>query len=383
MSARPGGAGAAARGRRRARRGRRGRRGGRGGRGGRRTGRGRRGREAAAGGGLLPELGHQPFGVRQPVGGDVGAHLLLLVGGQVAQRDVLRAVQGRGADRPHVLGQAAEDRDVAALRTDVVLRPRPPVRAVRRSAGQQQDEHHQDEPPEPVRSVVEVLVVVLVRLARCGPQGRRLGRGAVLPLVLDGALGGSSDGDRDRGRWLRLDLDDVGDDRRDVVGATALEREVDQAFDGHVGAGLGRQRVADRVLAHHVRQAVAAQQVAVAGAGLAHGQVEADVLATVEGVGDDVLLRVLVRLLGGDASFVEQGLHEGVVLGDLLQRAVAQQVAPRVPHVDQSEATASTEQRGHRRAHARELGVAAHHVTQVVVRGVHGAGQRLEQVAAG
>ena len=68
-----------------------------------------------------------------------------------------------------------------------------------------------------------------------------------------------------------------------------------------------------------------ALHVAVAGPGLAHGQVGVDVLP-VEGTQQQRALRVVVGLLGRDPPVVDQRLDERVVVGDLLERAVAQQV---------------------------------------------------------
>ena len=42
---------------------------------------------------------------------------------------------------------------------------------------------------------------------------------------------------------------------------------------------------------------------------------------------DQRSLRVAVRLFAGDPPFVDQGLDERIVFGDLRQLAVAQQVA--------------------------------------------------------
>ena len=64
-----------------------------------------------------------------------------------------------------------------------------------------------------------------------------------------------------------------------------------------------------------------------------------------------------VGLLGGDPAFVDEGLHEGVVLGDLRQFAVAQQVAAGVADVDQAQPVAGEQDGGQRGSHTVEVGV--------------------------
>ena len=90
-----------------------------------------------------------------------------------------------------------------------------------------------------------------------------------------------------------------------------------------------------------------------------------------------------VRLLGGDASLVDEGLDERVVLGDLGELAVAQQVAAGVADVDQPKLVAREQDCGQRGAHAVELGVGfdvrGDGGVALVDRGV----ERVEQVTAG
>ena len=115
--------------------------------------------------------------------------------------------------------------------------------------------------------------------------------------------------------------------------------------------------VAEGVEAHHAGQAVGAEQVPVADAGLAHREVGLDVLDDVaEHPHQHRALGVLLGLLGGEPALVDEGLHEGVVAGDLHQDAVAQQVGARVADVGEGEPAARAQQRGDRRAHARRAG---------------------------
>ena len=84
-------------------------------------------------------------------------------------------------------------------------------------------------------------------------------------------------------------------------------------------------------------QPVAAEQDPVTRLDLADRQVGLGGVGAVQDAGEHVALRVCGRLLLGEPSGVDERLHEGVVAGDALELAVAQQVAARVADVDQAE----------------------------------------------
>jgi hypothetical protein len=88
------------------------------------------------------------------------------------------------------------------------------------------------------------------------------------------------------------------------------------------------------------------------------------------------------RLLGGDAAFVDEALHEGVVVGDLVQLVAAQQVGTGVADVDEPEALSGGQEGGERRAHALQRAVGGDHVAEVSVGGLDRLAQRADQVAA-
>ncbi len=90
-----------------------------------------------------------------------------------------------------------------------------------------------------------------------------------------------------------------------------------------------------------------------------------------------------VRLLQGDAAFVDQGLYEGVVLGDLGELAVAQQIAAGVADVGQPQPRAGEQNGRQRGAHAFELGMLFDIGRDRRVALLHGAFQLRQQVAAG
>src|SRR5690606_41224094 len=60
-------------------------------------------------------------------------------------------------------------------------------------------------------------------------------------------------------------VDEVGDDRGDVVGSAAAAGEFDEAGRRVCGGGSAGEGFVDCFFAHHTRQAVGAEEVAVAG----------------------------------------------------------------------------------------------------------------------
>ena len=145
---------------------------------------------------------------------------------------------------------------------------------------------------------------------------------------------------------------------------------------------LDLQRLEDGFLTDRIGQAVGAQQVAVAGARFPHDQGGLDLVAG-QRPHDQRPLRVAVRLLGGDAPLVDQGLDEGVVLGDLGELTVAQQVAARVADVDEAKSIAREQDCGQRGAHTLEFGLGVHVRGDGGVALVHGVVELAQQIAAG
>ena len=183
---------------------------------------------------------------------------------------------------------------------------------------------------------------------RRGTSCGGIGRGDLVVVTGDGAC-------KDRLCLSVVVIDDVGDDYGDVVRPAAAQRQFDKAVGtfGNVG---DMQRLQNRLVTDGVGQPVGAQQVAVAGTGLAHDQCGLDLMAG-ERPHDQRALRVAVCLLGGDAALVDQRLDEGVVLGDLRQLPVAEHISARVADVYQPKPVAVEQDCGQRGAHALELGV--------------------------
>jgi len=200
------------------------------------------------------------------------------------------------------------------------------------------------------------------------PVGRRLRR------LGSGACDDGRSGPQPRG------VDDVGHDDGDVVRTAAAQGQLHQPV-----ARVLRVRDAERLLQRleppdRSGEAVGAEQVPVAVTRLAHRQVEVDAVTPVEGPGDEGPLRVGAGLLLADPSFVDELLHEGVVVGDLRQHPAAQQVGPRVADVQHPQARPGEQERGQGGSHAVQRRVAGDHVAQVVVGGQCAAAQDVEQV---
>ena len=156
-----------------------------------------------------------------------------------------------------------------------------------------------------------------------GAARRGLHGAVVVQLVL--VLGDRADHDRGVGQLpgegvAGVEVEDVGDDAGDVVGAAAAQRELDQLLHGLLRALVAGEGLLERLVGHDAGQPVGADQIAVAGPDLADGEVGLDVVAAAQRPHQQRALRVGGGLLLGDAALVDQALHPGVVLGDLRER---------------------------------------------------------------
>ncbi len=147
-------------------------------------------------------------------------------------------------------------------------------------------------------------------------------------------LGGRADQHRLEGREVLvlgglLRGEYVGDHARDVVGRAGLQAGPDQ-LDGRVVGAAHREDVGDPAVGEHPARAVTAEEQPVAGDQLEHEQVGLGVVDAVEGLEDQVAVRVDPRLLLGDPALVDEALHERVVGGELRDLALAEQVGAAV-----------------------------------------------------
>ena len=283
--------------------------------------------------------------------------------------------------------QSAVEHHLAVVGADVVVRP--DDRAAHEDTGDEYGDHGESDAAENPFAPR----VCLRRFGFGGSDGRppgRLGRRAqrrrttgrgprIGDVLLIVASGRSADD------WLAvavIHIDDVGDHDGDVVGPTATQGQLDEPV-GAVTVVLHRRHgVGDGLFADHVGQAVAAQKVAVAGAGLAHRERGLD-LGAGERTHDQRPLRMCVCFFGRDPTFFDKGLNERVVAGDLGELAVAQQIAARVADVAQTQARAREEDGGEGGAHAIEFGGLGHLVGDRLVAMASGLFEFREEVAAG
>ena len=261
-------------------------------------------------------------GVVEPVARDDAVlDLLRAVVRQVGQRDV-GALRDRCSEMPSTDGSAhaLEDRDLVVVHAHVVLLVDP-------DPGQQRTADQQ----RPATAAITIRSREALPL-RGGPgRARVIGStrsGAVrVSVVAEARAAAESGGGTSStpsptepptiGRVLpEVDVDDVRDDARDVVGPAAAQRQLDQPVGALPRVRVGPQRVGEGLVADHPGQAVGAQQVPVAGPRLADGQRRLDLLPG-QRAQQQRALRVGVRLLLGDPALVDQRLDERVVLGDL------------------------------------------------------------------
>ena len=153
-------------------------------------------------------------------------------------------------------------------------------------------------------------------------------------------------------------LDELGDDDGDVVVAAGLEREADQLGCGEVDR-LGAEGHLDDVVADHVGEAVAAQEVAVAEHRLQPVVVGLVVVASEQRTQQQRAVRVDAGLVAADLALVDQALHERVVGADLLERAVTESVGAGVAEVRERDLGAVPQHRLEGRAHALDGGIAS------------------------
>jgi hypothetical protein len=119
----------------------------------------------------------------------------------------------------------------------------------------------------------------------------------------------------------------------DVVDAAGLVGVVDEGLDGGLGGGGLAEDAFDLGVVEHVGEAVAAEEEAVTDAGGEGEVVDLDDHVDADGAGEDAAVGVGPGLRGGELALLDHAVDEGVVVGDLTERAVAQQVGAGVADV--------------------------------------------------
>ena len=149
--------------------------------------------------------------------------------------------------------------------------------------------------------------------------------------------------------------DEVDDDRRDVVVATGAVRRVDEPIAGGLGFGLSLQDLLDTLAAHHAGEPVGAQEYAIPFLDVQRELIQGHLFFDPEDSSEDAPLGVMGGLLLGELSLAHHPLDERVILGELLQRAVAKPVRAGVADMDYVGLPVRGQQRGDRRAHTPEV----------------------------
>jgi hypothetical protein len=143
----------------------------------------------------------------------------------------------------------------------------------------------------------------------------------------------------------------------DVVPSAGLVGGGDQRLARVTQARMGAQRGGDLLLGEHRRQAVAAQQVDVSGAGAEAAGVDLDRALGPEGTRDHRALGMLDGFLGREPPLAHQLVDERVVVGEAQQLAFAQAVGAAVADMRDCHLAIADVDGSQRRPHAGMLGV--------------------------
>src|SRR5262245_3385428 len=160
-----------------------------------------------------------------------------------------------------------------------------------------------------------------------------------------------------RARTARA-LAEVQDDRGDVVDPAGAVRHLHESIHRLLRIRGVEQDLLDLVLGDHPRQAVGAQEQAVAVLDLHVALVDLHALVHPERAREDAAVGMGLGLLGRDLALQDHAVDQRVVLGELGQLAVAEQVRARVAHVHEVHLLAVDERGREGRAHARDAPVA-------------------------
>src|SRR5512138_3377173 len=127
-------------------------------------------------------------------------------------------------------------------------------------------------------------------------------------------------------RDWRLVGRNLDDDRRDVVEAAASVRLGDERMNLSFRRGARHEQNLKAAVVDHAGEAVARDQEQVADPDLALIDVGLDFGARPHASRDHVAVGVIARLLGSEKAGIDLLLHVRMILGELLQLAIAQQI---------------------------------------------------------
>jgi hypothetical protein len=131
----------------------------------------------------------------------------------------------------------------------------------------------------------------------------------------------------------RLFVGDRDDDDGDVVDATRTVRGVDEPGCGALGVALASELGRDRVLVHHVGEAVGAQHDEVAGNQLHRVHVDVDALVDAQRARDHGSHRMYRGFVLGDLAVAHELFDVAVIGGEAAELTVAEQIRARVTDV--------------------------------------------------
>jgi hypothetical protein len=161
-----------------------------------------------------------------------------------------------------------------------------------------------------------------------------------------------------------------------------LETGADQLHGRKVRAAHG-QDVGEPDIGEYAARTVAAQQQAIAGDEVEIEEIGLNLVDAVEGLKDQIAVRVGAGLVGGDPPLVDQRLDQGVVAGELTEFAPAEQIGPAVPDVADPDPVAVEERDRRGGAGAVECGLLLDQLDDPVVSAMQGAGDQGQQIGVG
>ena len=168
----------------------------------------------------------------------------------------------------------------------------------------------------------------------------------------------------------------VGHDDGDVVVAARRDSLVHQLRRAALRVLHAAQGILDLVVEDHARQAVGADEQAVAGFDVDLVDVGVEVRVAAQRARDHRTLRMRARLFGRELPGLDHVGHQAVVARELLELALVQQVRARVAYLGDDQSLAFQHGRGHGGSHALAAAPFARCLDDGAVRLLDGAAER-------
>ena len=259
---------------------------------------------------LLTEPSDDRGRIALAAGGEPGPQLGLRGRREIGDLQVDVLAHAEELQRPERRVDPLEDRDLVAVGPDEVLLLGPVVGA---ETGQHRE---RDEPGRQQRSAGQS---PSAPARRGGNRGRTRDRGRSFGRAVVAGRSRAADVDERAADDRQVvavagpvEIDHIGDDAGHVVGAASAQRQFDQPVGALLRFALG-EGLEQGLGRHDVGEPVGAQQVAVAGPGLADRHVRLDRRAG-QRAQDHRLTGMVRRFIRSQPTSVDQGLHVGVVV---------------------------------------------------------------------